>query len=237
MRENVSVVIPIYNEEEILFASIKQLEQDLKLRFNNFEIVLTENGSIDNTKNIARQLAAEVSSVNAVIDDGPGDYGKALVNGINAAKFEAITIFELDLLDLKFLDASHEFLDKEYDLIIGSKYLMKKGLDERAFIRKFFTAMYNFLLRINFNFRLSETHGLKTLKKSKLDHITNHCVTSHAVWPSEFVIRASRDRDLRLIEIPLTMPLREIRTTRIKAMKRLKKTLEDLMLLRKALQS
>jgi hypothetical protein len=98
-----------------------------------------------------------------------------------------------------------------------------------------FTMLYNIGIRWVFGVKLSETHGLKTFKKSKLNTITNGCVTRHAVWPSEFCIRAVRDKNLKVIEIPVTIPLREIRATRIKAMKRLKKTADDLLLLRKAL--
>lgn len=96
--------------------------------------------------------------------------------------------------------------------------------------------LYNFGIRLIFNVSLSETHGLKTFKKDSLNHITNGCVTKHAVWPSEFCIRAVKDKNLKVTEIPVTIPLVEIRATRIKAMKRLKKTIDDLMLLRRAIK-
>jgi len=233
MRQNVSLVIPILNEEELLAERVKLLDAELKKEFQNYEIVLTENGSVDNTKSIARNLEKEFTNVKAVIDDGPGDYGQALIYGINACKYDEVGILELDYLDMQFFYQAYDML-LTHDLIIGSKRL-GNNIDQRGFKRKMFTELYNFLLRVNFNLKLSETHGLKVLRKSKLDHITNGCVTRNAVWPSEFCIRAVRDKNLTVKEIPLSLPLREIRVTRIKAFKRLKKTLDDLMLLRKAL--
>ena len=56
MTENCSIVIPVFNEEEILEKRIHLLVEDLKKHFKNFEIVLTENGSVDNTKVIIRKL-------------------------------------------------------------------------------------------------------------------------------------------------------------------------------------
>jgi glycosyltransferase involved in cell wall biosynthesis len=233
MRNNISIVIPIYNEEEILVTRVIELNARLQDLFKDYEVILTENGSVDNTKKIARELEKEMPRVKAIIDDGPGDYGQALVNGTNAAKFDDVTIFELDYMDYGFLENSNKMLS-EYDLIIGSK-VIAKGMDQRPFKRKIFTWLYNTLLRTVFRVPLSETHGLKTFKKGKLNHITNGCVTHNAVWPSEFCIRACRDKYLEVTEIPVTIPLREIRTTRIKAMKRLKKTVDDILLLRKSI--
>ena len=207
MFDSCSIVIPVFNEEEILETRVRLLSADLKNYFKDFEIILTENGSRDNTKTIVRKLATEIPNVVAEIDEGAADYGQALINGINRSKFEHITIFELDYLDMVFLDKSNKLLN-EYDLIIGSKEL-SKGMDQRPAKRKVFTWLYNFGLRMAFSLKLTETHGLKTLKKSKLNNITNGCVTRHAVWPSEFCIRASRDKNLKVIEIPLSMPIRE----------------------------
>ena len=234
MFTSVSIVIPIFNEEEILVERMEFLLPELRQRFQKFEVILTENGSKDNTKEIARKLDSDYDEIKAVIDDGRPDYGQALINGINKARNEEVIILELDFLDMGFLDNSYNLL-KEYDLIIGSKKI-SPGIDQRPWKRKFFTQLYNFLLRWTFHLKLTETHGLKTFKKSKLDHITNGCVTGHAVYPSEFVIRASRDGDVKVTEIPLTIPLREIRVTRISAVGRLRKTLEDLISLKKALR-
>lgn len=233
MRKNISIVIPVYNEEEILEARVRTLEAELSNLFEEFEIVLTENGSRDKTKEITKRLDAEMKNVVAEIDDSIADYGQALINGINRARFDDITIFELDYMDMGFLEKSNLLLN-EFDLIIGSKTIAE-NMDQRPFKRRMFTLLYNIGIRFMFRVSLSETHGLKTFKKSKLNHITNGCVTRNAVWPSEFCIRAVRDKNLKVTEIPVTIPLREIRTTRIKAMKRLKKTADDLLLLRKAL--
>lgn len=235
MLKNISVVIPIFNEEEILRGRIQTLNADLQSLFEDYEIILTENGSRDRTKEIARAVDKEMPKVAVVIDEGIADYGQALINGINAAKFDNITILELDYLDMGFLKNSNAMLD-QYDFIIGSKTIAK-NMDQRPLKRKIFTILYNTLVRWNFNVNLSETHGLKTFKKEKLNYITNNCVTRHAVWPTEFCIRAVKDKNISVTEIPVTIPLVEIRTTRIKAMKRLKKTIDDLLLLRKAINN
>jgi len=235
MRPSISIVIPIFNEEEILEERIAYLIPELRKEFQNVEIVLSENGSVDRTKEIASHLASGDDAVSTFIDDGIADYGQALINGINSTKYDEVSILELDYLDLDFLRSSYDLLS-EYDLIIGSKKL-SPGIDQRSWKRRLFTSLYNLLLRRIFHLKLTETHGLKTFRKSKLNAITNNCVSRHAVYPSEFVIRACRDEKLEVCEIPLSLPLREIRSTRISASGRLKKTLDDLILLHRAIKS
>jgi glycosyltransferase involved in cell wall biosynthesis len=233
VNQTLSVVVPIFNEEEILEQKTAFLRGELESRFDRFEIILSENGSTDGTKEIARGIAGREENVRAIIDDIPPDYGMALIKGIQASREECIAILELDYLDLDFLARAHAKLN-EYDLVIGSKKL-SPGIDQRPFKRKIFTWLYNFLVRRLFSLKLSETHGLKVMNKSAILPIMDMCVTRHAVFPTELVIRASREPLVRVVEIPLSLPLREIRRTRIQAVKRLKKTLDDLLTLKKAL--
>ena len=137
MRPFVSIVIPIFNEEEILDERIAYLVPELENEFQQYEIILSENGSIDRTKELARQLDFKWEEVTALIDDGIADYGQALINGINACKYDKVSILELDYLDLDFLQRSYDMLD-EYDFIIGSKKI-SPGIDQRPLKRKMFT--------------------------------------------------------------------------------------------------
>ena len=54
--KNFSIVIPIYNEEEILEESTNAIFSICKRMGIDFEIIFSENGSTDNTKKIASEL-------------------------------------------------------------------------------------------------------------------------------------------------------------------------------------
>ena len=233
MSKQISIVVPVFNEEEILSERIASLLADMEKNFDDYEVIISENGSVDRTKNIVREESAKHPCVIGVIDDDAADYGEALIKGINAAKFDEISILELDYLDIDFLLRSYDLISK-YDYLVGSKKI-SPGIDQRPFKRRFFTQLYNFLLKVMFRMPITETHGLKTLRKSKMLKLVNCCVTKHAVYPTELTIRAWKDPEIRVVEIPLSLPLREIRTTRISATKRFKKTLSDLRVLKKAL--
>ena len=233
MSKNISIIIPIYNEEELLKDAVIGLLDQLADDFKGFELLLTENGSSDQTREIMKELEGIDPRVKCLTDPNVADYGQALIDGINACKFDEICILEIAYLDLKFLRSGLELLS-DFDLIIGSKKI-SPGIDQRPWKRKFFSNAYNLILKLFFGLTLSETHGLKVLRKSSLLEIANICITRHAVYPSEFVLRACRDPHIKATEIPLTLPLIELRNTRITASKRLRKTLNDLRRLHKAL--
>ena len=53
---NFSIVIPIYNEEDILTESINNILSICERTSVDYEIIISENGSTDNTKNLAREF-------------------------------------------------------------------------------------------------------------------------------------------------------------------------------------
>jgi len=53
---DVSIVIPIYNEEGILHSAVVDLHERLAPLGLRYEIVLAENGSRDRTLDVAREL-------------------------------------------------------------------------------------------------------------------------------------------------------------------------------------
>lgn len=232
--KNISIIIPVFNEEEILKEKTLMLRKVLEGIYDNYEIILSENGSTDNTKNIIKELTVEFPDIIGLIDDPIADYGEALIAGINCSTYEQCAILEIDYLDLDFLNRAYIMLDK-YDLIVGSKKI-SPGIDQRNWKRKFFTYLYNQLIRISFNLNITETHGLKVFNNSKIKPLSDICLSRNAVYPSELVIRANLDKNIRTIEIKLSLPLKEIRTTRIKPFRRFKNTIKDLLLLRRIIK-
>jgi glycosyltransferase involved in cell wall biosynthesis len=62
-----SVVIPVFNEEEVLANSVESLVRQLRqTRSHRYEIVIADNGSTDKTLEIARSLADKHPDVRVV---------------------------------------------------------------------------------------------------------------------------------------------------------------------------
>jgi len=201
---DVSIVIPIYNEEGILSASVADLTEKLahEERFNyTYELILSENGSTDSTVAKAKELQEHHPELRLLHSDEP-NYGLAMRRGILAARGRIVICDEIDLCDTDFyVRALAKIEDEGYDMVVGSKAL-DKSYDKRPKFRKFATGVLNFLFRVFLDFQGTDTHGLKAFKRDRLLEVVNRCLVDKDLFASEFVIRAERMK-FRLIEIPV----------------------------------
>jgi len=224
MKPEISIVIPVYNEEGILHSAVVDLRERLAPFGWAYEIVLAENGSRDRTLAIARELGEKYPEVR-FISAGEPNYGKALRMGILAAQGELVLADEIDLCDTDFHRRAVELLQQDRaDLVIGSK-LIGGAEDERPLFRHAASLFYTGILRLVLGFRGTDTHGLKGFRRDLLVPVVEACVVDKDVFASELVIRAYR-RDLRVLEIPTRVL--EKRPPSINLMKRVPNVLKSL---------
>jgi glycosyltransferase involved in cell wall biosynthesis len=223
-RPQVSIVIPIYNEEAILHAAVIDLRERLQTLGLSYEIVLAENGSRDETLVIAAELHQKYPEVR-FFSHGEPNYGGALRRGIEVARGEIVICDEIDLCDTDFHRRAVELLDTgKFDMVIGSK-LTSGAQDDRPMTRHVASQLYNGLLRVSLGFRGTDTHGLKAFVRAPLLPISRACVVEKDVFASEFVIRAYR-AGLRVREIPVRVL--EKRPPSINLVKRVPNVLKSL---------
>ncbi len=219
----ISIVIPVYNEAPILEGSVRELNARMKKLNRRFEIILAENGSKDATAAIARELEQEFPSVRLLRINEP-NYGKALREGIRAARGEYVHTDEIDICDADFHRRAAELMvgeDGGFDLVVGSK-AMRGAADHRPFGRRVATRVINGILRVGLGFRGTDTHGLKAFRRAALMPVVESCVVDKDMFASELVIRAER-AGLRCVEIPIK--LEEKRQPSIRLIRRVPKVL------------
>ncbi len=202
----VSIVIPIYNEQAILHAAIVDLRERLKPLAWHYEIILAENGSKDRTIEIGNELAAKycdpADGQVSLLSLGEPNYGKALKQGILRARGEIVICDEIDLCDTEFHRRAIEILQSgAADLVIGSK-LAQGAADDRPVLRHAASLAYSSLLKVLLGFRGTDTHGLKAFRRNALLDTVRACLVERDVFASEFVIRADRS-GICIQEIPV----------------------------------
>jgi len=202
-KPEISVVIPVHNEEGILSSAVHDLLARLPHLGRSFEIVLAENGSADGTAELAAALAEEHPSVATFSAPAP-DYGLALREGIERARGRYVMCDEIDICDVGFYDRALALLDADRaDLVVGSK-VMAGAADRRPFGRRAATHVINGLLRLLLGFKGTDTHGLKAFRREALHDVARRCIVNRDLFASELVIRAERD-GVRVVEIPVTI--------------------------------
>jgi glycosyltransferase involved in cell wall biosynthesis len=197
----ISIIIPVYNEEGILRASVVDLVDRLGALPWSYELVLAENGSTDHTVEVAADLAERFDQLVCQHTDEP-NYGKALREGILHARGDIVICDEIDLCDTDFYERAIAVLqDPSVDFVVGSK-VMEGAIDERPFLRRLGTIVINSMLRVILGFKGTDTHGLKAFRREPVQPIARACLVDRDLFASELVIRAVR-AELCVQEIPV----------------------------------
>lgn len=200
-NENISFIIPAYNEEAIIEDEIKNLRSFLTSIQIDFELIVVENGSDDATLTILRHLEKKIYGLKVLAQSSP-NFGLAFKKGIQEASHEKTFLIHVDHWDRNFIKEAKNHLNN-YVLVQGSKNL-PESKDKRSIVRKALTGIYNFLLKILFNFQGTDSTGLKAFKKSKIKPIIDQCQLNREMLETELVLRCQYN-NIPIKELPVTL--------------------------------
>jgi glycosyltransferase involved in cell wall biosynthesis len=221
--------MPAHNEAVLLEDSVRDVVDGLRARGAAFEVLVVENGSQDRTRALADDLARQDGEV-SVHTLERADYGRALRTGLLAAGGDVVVNFDVDYTDLGFLDAALGRLGEEDPpaIIVGSKRA-PGAQDRRSWPRRFVTWAFASLLRVGFGLRVSDTHGMKALRRDVVLPIGRACRSDGELFDTELILRAER-AGLPVAELPVTVA--ERRPSRTSVTRRALRTLVGLARLR-----
>ena len=221
---DLTIVIPVHNEEGILREAVAGLQAKLAPFSWTYEILLAENGSVDATGALAETISAEDDRVHWFSSPEP-NYGAALKAGILRARGRLVVCDEIDLCDIDFYQRAIDILEhKGAEMVVGSK-AMKGAHDARPAMRRVATRVINGMLRVAVGFRGTDTHGLKAFVRERLLPVVGACVVDKDLFASEFVIRAGR-AGVSVVEVPVYVA--ERRRPAIHLLQRVPGVLSDL---------
>ena len=228
----VSVVMPAHNEAGYLASSVSCVIAGLRARGIAGEVIVVENGSTDTTLALARELATADESI-VVTSLTRADYGAAMRRGILMARGEMVAIFDVDYFDLDFLDQALPVLrDAGHGdppaLVVASKRA-PGAHDTRSWARRAVTAGFAAILRHGFGLHVSDTHGMKVMRRDVVVPVVRQCRNDTDLFDTELVLRL--DRGGRVVaELPVTV--KELRPSRTPIATRVARTLVGLVRLR-----
>ena len=99
MKPVFSVIIPAFNEEEVLAASYARLDAAMRGLGEPYELIFVNDGSRDNTPHLMRALASEHPEVRVLHFARNFGHQIAVTAGLDAARGDAIVIIDCDLQD------------------------------------------------------------------------------------------------------------------------------------------
>ncbi len=227
----ISVVLPAYNESRMLPVTVEQVHRFLSARNEEFEIIVVENGSTDDTSQVAQLLAKQYDHVVCFHQPRP-DYGKALRKGFQESRGEIIVNFDVDFYDFDFLERAVTLIratkHNRPSIVVGSKRAVGSR-DERTVVRRFATFVFSLLLKIGFGLGVTDTHGVKALHRASVQPIEAQCLFGIDLFDTELILRCER-AELVVIEIPVEV--KESRPARSPLISRIPRTLKGLAAMR-----
>jgi len=221
--------MPAYNEAELLELSVKEVAEGLRGRSRPFELIVVENGSRDATPEIADQLAASTAEVVTLHLD-VADYGAALRAGLLAAEGDVVVNFDVDYYDLAFVSDALTRLaaDDHPAIVVGSKRAAG-ARDHRTALRRLVTSVFSAVLRYGFRLQVSDTHGMKAMRREVVVPLARACHNGTDLFDTELILRAER-AGLVTVELPVVVV--ERRPSRSPIWQRVPRTLLGLLRLR-----
>lgn len=170
----VSVVIPVYNEEESIKNTLSKVSGALNSRWSNWEILVVDDGSTDSTSEIVKKYSRWESRVKLVSYQPNQGRGKALRTGFENAKGKIICTTDADLsYDEAHLVKMGTVLEQnpEVDLVIGSPYLEGGRTENVPWLRLLISRIANKIVGFAMKGNLSTVTGI-------LRGYRNECIKS-----------------------------------------------------------
>jgi len=198
-----SIIIPAYNEQRRLGASLKEVLGFLSGQQYIGEVLIVENGSSDNTFEIAQSAARENPSVRAVREQRRGK-GRAVRRGMLEARGKYRFLCDADLS--MPIDQVNRFLPPELpdpEVAIASRGVPGAIVYNRPAIRALTAKWFNRLTRTILLPGLKDTQcGFKCFRADVAEFVFGRQVVDGMAFDAE-VLCIARRQGYRIVEVPI----------------------------------
>ncbi len=202
LNNSASVIVPVYNESDYINTNTTLLVSYLREHISTYEVILVENGSIDDTLSKAMTLSDQYPEVKCISLKEPC-LGEALRVGIRNASHNKVVYFPIDLsVNLSFIPECLPLLDS-YHIISGSKRL-SNARDLRPLKRRLASKGYHYLVRKLFNTVLTDTTCVKGYRRNAILELMNHIPSRSMVYETELLMEAQKE-GLLIHQIPVVV--------------------------------
>ena len=167
---DLSIVIPLYNEDESIDELHSKIVSSLSNSSLNYEIIFIDDGSSDNSWNIIKDVTKRVHNTRAI--RFLTNYGKsmALSAGFKSTRGEVVVTMDADLQDdpNEILQLYKVLINEDYHIVSGWK---KKRYDSVIF-KNLPSKLFNWAARLSSGIKLNDFNcGIKAYKSDVIKEI------------------------------------------------------------------
>ena len=200
-KKEISILLPAHNEASRIEGCIEALEHAVKRFWSAYEIIVSEDGSIDDTKSIVSKIAK--TNTNLVFLNSPVRLGKgkAIKNALHVAKGDVVVFMDVDLsTNLDYLPKIVHSAKENEGLAIGSRHVEGSRV-KRPLSRTLFSLGYNVFVRALFFDGVKDHQcGFKAMSRNFVQTIEDKIESDGWFFDTELILRC-RKTGFPLLEI------------------------------------
>ncbi|MBS3052374.1 MAG: glycosyltransferase [Candidatus Aenigmarchaeota archaeon] len=205
----ISVTIPAYNKAEVVSKTIEETQNVFRKNKSDFEIIVMDDGSNDNTYEEALKTARKYDNVIVKRTEKNNGKGHALREAFKYTTGDLILFLDadLDIHPRQFNVFMQHLNDHEADVVIGSK----RHVQSRIIFplrRRIFSQMYHIFTKLFFKLPVGDTQsGMKLFKREVLKKIFPKVLVKRWAFDVELLLNANI-RKFKIVEAPIDLNFR-----------------------------
>ncbi|TAN59452.1 glycosyltransferase family 2 protein [bacterium] len=196
-RYSLSVIFPVYNEEGNIEKTVDESAKFLSTHriIKDYEIILVNDGSKDNTEKILNQLSEKIPCTKIITHRKNLGYGAALTSGLVESRYPFVLFMDADgQFNISEIDKLISFAD-DYDIIIGNRYNRKD-----SFWRVALGRIYGWLVFLLLGLKFKDINcGFKLFKRGTLNLENTHTSNGGVFYAEIF----SKAKGCKVKEVPV----------------------------------
>jgi glycosyltransferase involved in cell wall biosynthesis len=198
----VSVIIPLYNEEQTIGNIIDRVQTIMKHTGLKCEIIVVDDCSFDNSRMVAKKYPVRLYSLLVHVGKGGG-----LRAGFAKANGDFIVTVDSDGSHLpeELPKLLYPVLNNNADLVIGSRYLHQKNVVAKK-LNVFGVKFFNLVIQMFAGVYVTDSQsGYRVMKREVLD--AQHLKSCGYEIETEMLVKTAKSH-YRVLEVPISFEQR-----------------------------
>lgn len=199
-----TLCIPMYNESGIIADTAKTLSSYMSSRFEDYEIIFSDDGSTDGSADIVKSL--ELPCVRVIGYPDNRGKGSAVREAMLASRGDMVMFTDSDLAyGTEVIGQVADAFDAhpECDLVVGSRNIAKDGYDGYTIVRKLASKAYITVLKTVGGLKISDSQcGCKAFRGEAARRVFGYCEVNRFAFDFEAILVAEKC-GYKICEIPV----------------------------------
>ena len=169
MNKHLDILIPVYNEDEVIIKTIKQIIDNVKC---NYKIFVCYDYDEDPSLNIINKNFPENSKINFIKNKSKG-FNQALISGIEKTQGDAVMVYMADDHEnYQLIDDCYKKFNSGFDIVCPSRFIKGGKMEGNPFLKEILTRSASIFFQYFTTFPIKDsTNAFRLFSRKLLNEI------------------------------------------------------------------